>query len=69
MDEETEPGYVFSPIEYYFCDNCLHGFLPHEVNRDYEGKDYCPYCDDEISMTVEPWTSERANELSAWFGW
>jgi hypothetical protein len=56
-------------IEFYYCCNCRHGYQPHEMNCDYEGSAYCPDCDDEVSMSTEPWTVEKANELSAMWGW
>lgn len=54
-------------VEFYYCCNCIHGFLPHEMNIDYEGTAYCPCCGDEVSMSTEP--IQMANELSAMWGW
>jgi hypothetical protein len=59
-------------IEFYYCCNCRHGYQPHEMHRDWCGDTvtaYCPRCDEEIAISVEPWTVEKANELSAMWGW
>lgn len=61
-------------IEYFYCDVCKTGRQPHEVDEERDDQAgisvyRCPNCGEELEKTVEPYTFERANYLSAVFGW
>ena len=61
-------------IEYFYCEVCKKGLLFHDVDEERDEQAgvsvfRCKTCGEETELEIEPYTDERAQELSAVWGW